>query len=290
MKWEGFSRRTNRWIFFFYSVAVPMGLLIDWSSYFDTPPPVPVVKQVAISDQERDFLLGEYGVVTQEIHARIEHEHLLFVLKFTVVGAVLGLIFRSNRGDEGAESYLMKNPTPGMAIVCWGAVAVSAIIDVRTFFNVNLIREAGVWVRSLEGRMTSGTVPGWEQALAGSGLWSSAAAPFIVLDRQLLTWALYIVTLYIFVPRDLSNNLSRHQELLKIAAHALPICILLFGIVGLNYYFGKDYWLFSHGLLTVVLAVGSVFWLQGWSNGLEPGDHEQKNDAPDDLGASHPSV
>lgn len=265
-------RRAVRLIFILYAIA-PLGLSASWRHVRSTPLAVPR-PSASMPPGARDFLLREHAVVTREIQARIQHEHLLFVLKFTVVGAVLGLIFRSNSTKPGLDELTAAKSfsgilTPGMALVCWSAVGVSAIIDVRIFFNAALIHEAGAWVRVLEDGMTAATVPGWETALAASEMWRSRAYPLLVADRQLLTWVLYLVTLYLFVPRDLPGNRGLQRELLKLAAGALPICVLLFSLVGLSFHVGHP-WLGWHVAIAVALAAGATLWLTWSLAALEP--------------------
>jgi hypothetical protein len=207
------------------------------------------------------FLLQEYETVTAEISSRIEQEHLLFVLKFTVVGAVLGLIFNfykaEAKGDK--DAFLALRHSSGVAICCWAAVAVAAIIDVRIFFNTSLIAEAGEWVKRTEQiLLASSGFLGWEQSLARSRLRDSSITPWLFADRQLLTWVLYVVTLGIFVPRGNDTPSKRVQ---KMAFLGVSLCTFLFFLAGLYFYFKTERVGFYLAACLILLAL-SMEWIK----------------------------
>ncbi len=243
---------------------LPLFCLVDGRTLFPEKPRRPGGQQrqgaqaVTFSVvEQREFILKEYETVANEISSRIEQEHLLFVLKFTVVGGVLGLIFKTYKigiGNEEKQGFEILQQSSGVAVCCWAAVAVAAIIDVRIFFNANLIIEAGAWIRELEGFLLSRTgLPGWENHLAESNLITSDLRPLIFIDRQLLTWTLYVVTLGIFVPRR--NDSRQTQRVLDVALIAVPFCFVLFWFVGVNFYFNSVFFERYCGLCIVCMCL-----------------------------------
>jgi len=149
---------------------------------------------------EPEYLKLSYNNAVKEIHQRIEHEHILFVLKFTLVGAVLSVLFKNS--IFGSARLVEKNDDAVRlqpAIVCWAAIAISAVVDVRMQVNLAIIRDLGIWVKSLEDAILVSGVKGWETYFHESPLLTNAYSPLMLTDRQLLTWLLYVVTVYWFV-------------------------------------------------------------------------------------------
>jgi len=184
---------------------------------------------------EPDFLMRSYENAVKEIRDKINHEHQLFILKFSLVGAVLGFLFVNYRstkmiGDNGDLSPLRE-------FCVWASVAVAAIVDVRTFFNVNITQELGMWIRSVEPYILASGVQGWETYFfSESSLLNAPSSILVRMDRQLLTWVLYIVVTYQFVIlRGEKTQSSVWRDLLP-----LLLCIILFGFVGHNFYYHLD--------------------------------------------------
>jgi hypothetical protein len=197
------------------------------------------------------FLIEEYKNATHEIAIRLEQEHRLFALKFTLIGGILGLIFRyypthsepprgGASGGGGGEADLSALRT--ICLCSWGAVFGCGLIDVRLQLNTRIITDIGAWIRNcLEAHLLPGPNVGWETYFSEIGLSrNSSLSNFLNSDRLLLTGMLYLACVYCFVylpifSRRLDRTLAR--ELLAIARPALLVCVLLFGWSRLYYYF-----------------------------------------------------
>src|SRR5690348_15086130 len=69
-------------------------LLIDWPGrWFDQPTVTFSVPVLARDDPARDFLLKQYENAVAEIQMRLAQENLMFALKFSLIGAILALLF-----------------------------------------------------------------------------------------------------------------------------------------------------------------------------------------------------
>ena len=263
----------------FLLVFMPLLLLIDWSGILDGGEPIEYEKKDAKTQQDvlkqRDFYFKEYDNVTTEIHNRLDYEHQLFVLKFTVAGAVLGVIFiylfkchhrttetaGEEKPDDEAKGTFWDQLmlTPGASVVCWVAVAISAIIDARTYYNTSIIRELGAWALKIESYFTAPGLPGWELHIQTANLFNTEVTPFLLMDRQLLTWLIYIATVMVFVP-TISEETSKNRNeiginLFNYASYALPLVIILFGIAGGHFYYNCPLYLTIYWLTTFVLAL-----------------------------------
>ena len=188
---------------------------------------------------EKEYLIKSYQNAVTEIQKRIEHEHLLFVLKFTLVGAVLGVLFkvltfqRPTPNDTTSDAEVSdSSPSSAYLFFCC-AIAVSAILDVRMLFNLNIIIELGGWVHSLETHILTSGITGWETYYKESKLLNTWASPILLMDRQLLTWVLYIATVYQFIIHTENSAKSHIAPFL--------ICLVLFSFVGQYFYYSTDY-------------------------------------------------
>jgi hypothetical protein len=198
-----------------------------------------------------NFLIEEYKNAAHEITTRLEQEHLLFALKFTLTGAILGLIFRyfpirSEPPRDGAsESVGVEADIGPLRTIClcgWGAVFGCGLVDVRLQLNTRVITDIGSWIRNcLEAHLLTGASVGWETYFSRIGLArNSGLSNFLNADRLLLTGMLYLACVYCFVylpifSRRLDPRLA--HEVLVIARPALLVCVLLFGWSRLYYYF-----------------------------------------------------
>jgi hypothetical protein len=197
------------------------------------------------------FIIEEYKNATHEIGMRLEQEHLLFALKFTLIGAILGLIFRyypirsePPRGgaSEGGGGEADLGVLRTICLCGWGAVVGCGLIDVRLQLNTRIITDIGAWIRNcLEAHLLPGPNVGWETYFSEIGLSrNSSLSNFLNSDRLLLTGMLYLACVYCFVYLPIfSRRLDRTvaHELLAIARPALLVCVLLFGWSRLYYYF-----------------------------------------------------
>ena len=174
---------------------------------------------------------------------RLGQEYLLFALKFTLTGAIFGLIFRyfpirieppGGGSAEGADGERGLGSLRTISLCGWGAVVACLLIDVRLQLNTRIIVDIGARVRNcLEAHLLTGPNVGWETYFAGIGLSRNSSLSYILTsDRVVMTGMLYFACVYCFVYMPVfSRRLDRDaaQELLAIARPALLICVLLFG-------------------------------------------------------------
>jgi hypothetical protein len=206
----------------------------------------------------------------KEIQTRIEEEHLLFVLKFSLVGAALGLLFRDmvharTRAGEKSLTTLLRSPTA--AALCWAAVGVAAIVDVRLLFNIQIIGELGAWVRTVEHALLPRKMPGWEEFFqTRSVLWTSPVSPLLRIDRQLLTWALYLTVYYAFAIR--ARHDQKDDDVMLVVRVALPTIYCLFALVGLCHYARTaPAFILGYGSICLAVATAAYWWITWlWRN------------------------
>src|SRR5258707_1870151 len=105
-----------------------------------------VVAWNKLDPDARQFLDKEHDNVVAEIGHRIEHEHLLFTLKFALVGGILYGLLQGvfGRGDTRIEK------TPFAALIVWAAVIAAAIVDLRIMANQSFLVTLGGWSRQYE--------------------------------------------------------------------------------------------------------------------------------------------
>jgi hypothetical protein len=209
-----------------------------------------------------ELILKEYDAAVQEIRLRLEQEHVLFTLKFTFFGALLGsAALVLGKKDGGLFS-------PGVAVAWWGAVAVAAILDLRLQLNTQIIVDHGQWVRTLEqGDLLPplGT-KGWEDFYASSPVRTDQhklLSLLLNLDRPLLKWLLFVVTLYACI---ISRQEDHHPELLAVSKYAMPVCFLLFGLSSLSHYSMRITSLSAVLVITILSAVGAFFWVRSYES------------------------
>lgn len=258
-----------------FLLIVPLLLLIDWSSGQATKACEGKLPPQA-SQLTKEFYLKQYETAAQEIRLRLDNEDSLFVLKFTALGAVLAMIFqtlsyRTPANFEGEHEYREERllGSPRAAIVCWVAIAVAAVIDIRTFYNTNVIRELGQWICNLEMVFTYKSLLGWQSYLKlKSEMFSKPLTPLLLVDRQLLTWLMYIATVVIYIPvnaKDLREDPredQRKESLLNIAIYFLPLTLILFGVAGSQYYYKNQLCLAIYWLVVAVLIISFIIILQ----------------------------
>src|SRR5207249_8423433 len=118
----------------------------------------------------------------------------------------------------------------------WAAVLVGVIVDIRAQFNMHMIQELGLWVRGVELVFLPDDVIGWEHHLSKSRLITSAITPFVRLGHPTLTWILFALAVGFFV---VQARTSPSMDVLLVGAAALPACILLFAVAGVNFPYGE---------------------------------------------------
>ncbi len=263
----------------FILIILPLLLMADFSKLFDPDYPdkkgevckiVSPTGENYAQSKKLDFLNEQYKTSTQEIRNRLEHEHLLFALRFTIVGAMLALIFNTAKSPNNRkwknEYYNYLQGFSLIASIGWAAVAVSAVIDVRATFNAEMISIVGSWIRCVEPLFMFEKIQGWETYLDNTWVTNSSnvdvknwldAMHVIIhallrMDRPLLTWVLYVMVLYFFVivPAkfiDFEKNGKTdlqdvfHGFSFRLARWAVTGCYLLFGLSGYYPYANKQY-------------------------------------------------
>lgn len=203
------------------------------------------------------LLEKEYETATGEIRGRISEEHLLYALKFLAVGAVLGLLATDLMDSKtGNGPYSTLKPLSRQALVFWSATFAASIVDARIHFNVQRIRELGAWLRQLEGFLLSRPALGWETSLLNSDFATSEILSRThLLDRTLLTWIIYVITLIVCLP--VSN---KHES--EVTPWMLPLSIALFAFVGSYFVWSRNN-IVWYALMTIA-AVGSSAVAHRW--------------------------
>lgn len=156
----------------------------------------------ALDADARQLLEREHEAIVNEVHMRIEQEHLLFSLKFGLVGAILWAFLQiPSKSDAQFEI------TPFAAIAGWAAVIAAAIVDLRVMTNQSFLITLGGWSRQYE-QLTlgaDGAGLGWEAFLADN-LLSAQYYPALRVSGQILTALLFCVTALIFLLRPERNR------------------------------------------------------------------------------------
>lgn len=151
----------------------------------------------ALDADGRKLLEQEHEVVVSEIKMRLEQEHLLFSLKFGLVGAILWAFLQTPfKTDTRFES------TPFAALAAWSAVVAAAIVDLRVMSNQSFLITLGGWTRQYEELAlgANGATLGWEAFLADN-LLSEPYYPALRVSGQILTALLFCVTAALFLMR-----------------------------------------------------------------------------------------
>lgn len=152
----------------------------------------------------RQFLDKEHDNVIAEIRLRIEHEHLLFSLKFVLVGGILYALLQGVFGR--GEGHIHR--TAFAALIVWAAVVAAAIVDLRTMANQSFLVTLGGWARQYEElRVGPNAVNlAWEAFLANN-LLSQPHYPALRVSGQILTALLFAFSGSLFlVPRESDND------------------------------------------------------------------------------------
>jgi len=151
----------------------------------------------------KQFLENEHEVVVEEIRRRIEHEHLLFTLKFALVGGILYALLQGvfGRGEARIER------TAFAALIVWAAVVAAAIVDLRTMANQSFLVTLGGWARQYaELRLGANAVDlSWEAFLANK-LLSQPHYPALRVSGQILTALLFAFSGSLFLLCKESDN------------------------------------------------------------------------------------
>ena len=178
-------------VFGFLGVGDPKG-----SNAIDVAPSTTAAWK-ALNADGRQLLDKEHDGVVSEIKLRIEHEHLLFSLKFGLVGAILWAFLQIP--SKTTSNF---DTTPFAALAAWAAVVASAIVDLRVMANQSFLITLGGWSRQYEQLAlgANGATLGWEAFLADN-LLSEPYYPALRVSGQILTALLFCVTSSIFLMR-----------------------------------------------------------------------------------------
>lgn len=210
-------------------------------------------KNQAISNDNSEFVSAQYQNAVTEIRLRLEHEHLLFALKFTLAGGLLGMIFKfANESNSKFKKVISEKSSILFAVACWSIVAVSAIIDVRAEFNAHIIALLGGWISYIELCAMPDNLIGWEHYFKEK---ETPLFNLIHMDRQLVTWVLYMVTLYIFVVAPVrSDKPQDYYQFLRVSQKAIVVCMLIFMIATL-YFEMEDYRFLYFGIGVIIILI-----------------------------------
>ena len=153
----------------------------------------------------RQLLDREHDVVVSEIKMRLEQEHLLFSLKFGLVGAILWAFLQTP-----SKTGTRVDTTPFAALAAWSAVVAASIVDLRVMANQSFLVTLGGWTRQYEQLALgpNGAPLGWE-AFVADNLLSQPYYPALRVSGQILTALLFCVTSSIFLMRPEGNTDAR---------------------------------------------------------------------------------
>ena len=218
-----------------------------------------------IGEHANTLLFNERETVVSEIKSRIEYLHILFALKFTLMGGILTSLFVAFRNADLSHNTITDSITSGRLIsmlVCgWAVVFVSAIVDIRAEVNRTLIRLLGQWVLTFENIVLPPSILGWENFLLKNAEFQKN--PLLVFDQPALTWITYLVVLsvsYGALYRVRPSDDSGYTIGVLITRCALPVSFLLFGLVGYHYPFGQACSL-RYGLYVLSAIILSFLWI-----------------------------
>lgn len=170
----------------------------------------------------RAMLAREHEAIVAEIRLRIEQEHLLFALKFVLVGGILWAFLQT--AFRQTESEFER--TPFGALAAWAAVLAASIVDLRVMSNQTFLITLGGWTRQYE-QLTlgsNGAQLGWEAFLADN-LLSKSYYPALRVSGQILTVLLFCVTALLFLVREDGKN-DRNTARISTASGIVAICIM----------------------------------------------------------------
>lgn len=205
----------------------------------------------------RQALEKEHENIVAEVRLRLEQEHLLFTLKFGLVGAILWAFLQTSFRDGKSEL----ERTPFAALAAWAAVVAAAIVDLRAMSNQAFIVALGGWSRQYEQLSlgANGARLGWEAFLADN-LLSRSFYPALRINSQILTALLFCVTAYVFLFRaDGRNNPATAR--ISGAGGIVAVCIMTMAALSLR----PAPLAIAIYLTLGILAIGLVSLLSRWS-------------------------
>lgn len=188
----------------------------------------------------REMLDRQHEAIVAEIRLRIEQEHLLFALKFVLVGGILWAFLQTAFKQTESEF----DRTPFAALSAWAAVVAASIVDLRLMANQSFLITLGGWTRQYEHLIlgANGAQLGWEAFLADN-LLGKSYYPALRVNSQILTALLFCVTALLFLVRDDGKN-DPNTARISAAAGIVAICIMT--VAGLS---------FRHATLDLVIDI-----------------------------------
>ncbi len=157
-------RDSRRSLLLLLTLILAASLLIDWpSSLLNISNDSRIERSIslppvgAIGDKANELLLNQYGNAVKEIQTRLQQENVLFAMKFSLVGAILGLMFNSAiKSQSRLKSSSVENSTitqemksdknlffvnnwTTIALFCWAATITSAIICIIVMLLLVLV-------------------------------------------------------------------------------------------------------------------------------------------------------
>jgi hypothetical protein len=176
----------------------------------------------SLDGEGRQLLAKEHDVVVSEIQMRLGQEHLLFSLKFGLVGAILWAFLQTP-----VKSGAPLDTTPFAALAAWSAVVAAAIVDLRVMANQSFLVTLGGWNRQYEQLAlgSNGVRLGWEAFLADNLLGQPYYPALRVSGGQFLTALLFCVTSSVFLMRPEGNSDLRTARI-SIAGAIVSIFIM----------------------------------------------------------------
>jgi hypothetical protein len=193
-------------------------------------PPSTTTAWSALDPGARQLLDKELESIKSEIRLRLEQEHLLFALKFALVGSILWAFLQTAFRADKPEL----DRTPFGALAAWAAVIAAAIVDLRAMSNQAFLITLGGWTRQYEQLSlgANGARLGWEAFLADN-LLSKSFYPALRVNSQILTALLFCVTAFVFLLRADGKNDPNTARISGIGA-IVAICIMTMAALSLR--------------------------------------------------------
>ncbi|HXU62351.1 MAG TPA: hypothetical protein VN962_11645 [Polyangia bacterium] len=226
----------------------------------DVAPPVPAPGETRPGGPSSEGIISEeYKSAAEEIRDRIGQEEILFALKFSLVGAIMAVLFSMFKKQERDffEKLVQKRRA---AAFFAAALFTAAIIDMRLRFNDKIIESLGHWVWCVERTFPQHAVP-WH----GVAPWENflflqldkGANPLMRYSSHLLTSLLYGVAVYLFIVMPRTVNRSTRAMLTH--SGAVFFAILVSIALSHDCPYGHDWTLLGSAGTVVLGAAGLMF-------------------------------
>lgn len=261
--WTTWSLVVLQKLFVILVILSAASLLVDWhpwgkrrGRFAKNPAPTALPSQRPTTlpahhpKESVDLLMKQYEHAVKEIHDRLGQESGLFALKFTLVGAVLLMVFGAGRDRAVKDRVIQRIPSsPPAAVFFWVAVTTSGIVDTRILFHVGVIVTLGQWIRAhVEPVMLGNWTTGWETFVPDSDFFSERLQiyPLLRLNVLLLTLLLFTVALCIFFWRPTAvdpKGATRERLATDISCGGAFVSLGVFFLTGIHYHYGEPAWI-----------------------------------------------